>query len=140
GAQIDVEPLANGEAVHVMGEAELRPCAVDVPRDPSSAAFIVVAALIVPGSEVRIPAVLLNPRRTGLIATLLEMGADIEIGNARESGGEKIGDLLVDPSPLRGLAVPRDRAPSMTKKYPSPPVAPAFPTGKPVMRALDEFT
>jgi 3-phosphoshikimate 1-carboxyvinyltransferase len=139
GAQIDVEPLANGEAVHVMGEAELRPCAIDVPRDPSSAAFIVVAALIVPGSEVRIPAVLLNPRRTGLIATLLEMGADIEIGNARESGGEKIGDLLVRSSALKGVDVPPERAPSMIDEYPILAVAAAFADGKTVMRGLDEL-
>src|ERR1700749_752780 len=74
GAEISVEPLDKGEAVFVTGEVELKPCAVDVPRDPSSAAFALVAALIVPGSEVRIPAVLLNPRRTGLITTLIEMG------------------------------------------------------------------
>ncbi len=73
GATIEVEKLATGEAVHVTGEAELKPCAVDVPRDPSSAAFALVAALVVPGSQVRIPAVLLNPRRIGLIETLLEM-------------------------------------------------------------------
>ena len=77
------------------GEAELEPCTVDVPRDPSSAAFPLVAALIVPGSEIRIPSILLNPRRIGLIETLLEMGANIAIENERESGGEKIGDLVV---------------------------------------------
>ncbi|HJW42527.1 MAG TPA: 3-phosphoshikimate 1-carboxyvinyltransferase [Rhizomicrobium sp.] len=139
GAQIQVEALATGEAVHITGEVELRPCAIDVPRDPSSAAFIMVAALIVPGSEVRIPSVLLNPRRTGLIATLLEMGADIEITNERESGGERIGDLLVRASALKGVDIPPERAPSMIDEYPILAVAAAFAEGKTAMRGLDEL-
>src|SRR6185437_4892371 len=109
GAKIAVEALADGgEAVHVTGEVELKPVAIDVPRDPSSAAFPLVAALIVPGSDVSVPGVLLNPRRTGLIETLKEMGADIRIFNARESGGEKIGDLIVRASSLQGIEVPAD--------------------------------
>lgn len=140
GADIAVEPLVQGgEAVHVLGEVELKPCAVDVPRDPSSAAFALVAALIVPGSDVRIPQVLLNPRRTGLIQTLMEMGAYIAIENERESGGERIGDLVVRASNLKGVEVPPDRAPSMIDEYPVLAVAASFAEGRTVMRGLDEL-
>jgi 3-phosphoshikimate 1-carboxyvinyltransferase len=139
GGQIDVETLAIGEEIHVAGEAELTPCAIDVPRDPSSAAFPLVAALIVPGSEVRIPAVLLNPRRIGLIETLLEMGADIAIENDRTSGGERIGDLVVRHSTLKGVEVPPDRAPSMIDEYPILSVAAAFAEGRTVMHGLEEL-
>jgi 3-phosphoshikimate 1-carboxyvinyltransferase len=139
GAEISVEPLAQGEAVHLMGEAELRACAVDVPRDPSSAAFPLVAALIVPGSEVSIPGVLLNPRRSGLIETLREMGADIAIANRRESGGEETGDLLVKHSALRAVEVPPERAPSMIDEYPILAVAAAFAEGRTTMRGLAEL-
>jgi 3-phosphoshikimate 1-carboxyvinyltransferase len=139
GARIEVEALAKGEAVHVTGEAELKPCAIDVPRDPSSAAFALVAALIVPGSDVRIPAVLLNPRRIGLIETLLEMGASIAIENERESGGEKIGDLLVRASALKGVEVPPERAPAMIDEYPILSVAASFAEGRTVMHGLEEL-
>jgi 3-phosphoshikimate 1-carboxyvinyltransferase len=140
GAQVTVEELADGgEAVGVTGEVDLKPATVDVPRDPSSAAFPLVAALIVPGSEVTIPGVLLNPRRIGLIATLKEMGADISIVNARESGGEKIGDLVVRASSLKGVDVPADRAPSMIDEYPILAVAAAFAEGRTTMRGLEEL-
>ncbi|MEI9994139.1 MAG: 3-phosphoshikimate 1-carboxyvinyltransferase [Rhizomicrobium sp.] len=139
GAAIAVEPLPTGEAVYVTGEVELKPCAVDVPRDPSSAAFPLVAALIVPGSEVRIPAVLLNPRRIGLITTLLEMGAKIAIENERSSGGERIGDLVVRASALKGVEVPPARAPAMIDEYPILAVAAAFAEGRTVMRGLEEL-
>jgi 3-phosphoshikimate 1-carboxyvinyltransferase len=139
GAGIAVEQLPKGEAVHVLGEVELRPCSVDVPRDPSSAAFALVAALIVPGSDVRIPAVLLNPRRTGLITTLREMGAYIAVENERESGGEAVGDFIVRSSDLRGVEVPPDRAPSMIDEYPILAVAASFAAGKTIMRGLDEL-
>ena len=92
------------------GDAELKAAHVEVPRDPSSAAFPLVAALIVPGSEITLPAILLNPRRIGLIETLLEMGADIRIDNRRVSGGEEIGDLVVRHSALKGVTCrPRAR-------------------------------
>ncbi len=139
GAEIEVETLAKGEAVHVTGQVELKPCAVDVPRDPSSAAFALVAALIVPGSEVRIPGVLLNPRRIGLVTTLLEMGADIAVENERSSGGERIGDLVARASVLKGVEVPPERAPSMIDEYPILAVAASFAEGKTVMRGLDEL-
>jgi 3-phosphoshikimate 1-carboxyvinyltransferase len=140
GAKIAVEELPDGgEAVEVMGEIDLKPATVDVPRDPSSAAFPLVAALIVPGSEVTLPDVLLNPRRIGLIDTLKEMGADITVTNARESGGEKIGDLVARFSSLKGVDVPAERAPSMIDEYPILAVAAAFAEGKTTMRGLEEL-
>jgi 3-phosphoshikimate 1-carboxyvinyltransferase len=139
GADISVETLPEGEAVHVLGEVDLKPCSVDVPRDPSSAAFPLVAALIVPRSEVSIPGVLLNERRIGLIDTLIEMGADISIVNARESGGEKTGDLVAKYSALKGVAVPAERAPSMIDEYPILAIAAAFAEGRTVMRGLEEL-
>jgi 3-phosphoshikimate 1-carboxyvinyltransferase len=140
GAKIAVEELPDGgEAVEVTGEIDLKPAVVDVPRDPSSAAFPLVAALIVPGSEVTLPDVLLNPRRIGLIDTLREMGADIVVANARESGGEKIGDLVAKFSALKGIDVPAERAPSMIDEYPILAVAAAFAEGKTTMRGLEEL-
>ncbi len=140
GATIRVESLGDGgEAIYVTGEAELKPCSVEVPRDPSSAAFAIVAALIVPGSEITVPNILLNPRRTGLLTTLQEMGADIRITNTRESGGEEIGDLVVRSSALKGIEVPPDRAPSMIDEYPVLAVASAFAEGRTSMRGLEEL-
>jgi 3-phosphoshikimate 1-carboxyvinyltransferase len=128
-----------GEAIEVTGETDLKPTAVDVPCDPSSAAFPLVAALIVPGSEVTIPGVLLNPRRIGLIDTLKEMGADISVSNERESGGERIGDLTVRSSSLKGVDVPAERAPSMIDEYPILAIAAAFSEGRTTMRGLEEL-
>ena len=139
GADISVQALPEGEAIYVTGEVELKPCAIDVPRDPSSAAFALVAGLIVPGSNLRIPGILLNPRRTGLIETLLEMGANIVIENERQSAGDTIGDLVVRTSALRGIEVPPERAPSMIDEYPILAIAAAFAVGKTVMRGLDEL-
>src|SRR5579862_8230249 len=140
GARIAVEALdGGGEAIEITGEIDLVPAVVDVPCDPSSAAFPLVAALIVPGSDVRIPGVLLNPRRTGLIDTLKEMGADIAVENARESGGERIGDLIVRASSLKGVEVPPERAPSMIDEYPILAIAAAFAEGRTVMRGLEEL-
>jgi len=139
GAHIAVESLSKGEVIHVSGEAELVACDVDVPRDPSSAAFAIVSALIVPGSDVRIPSLLLNPRRVGLIQTLLEMGAHIVIENERVSGGETIGDIAVRSSTLKGIEVPPERAPSMIDEYPILAVASAFAEGRTVMRGLAEL-
>ena len=140
GANITVTPAAGrGETIAVEGRAKLTGCAVEVPRDPSSAAFPLVSALIVPGSEIELPAILLNPRRTGLIQTLLEMGADIEIKNKRVSGGEEIGDLVVRHSQLKGVEVPAERAPSMIDEYPILSVAASFARGKTAMRGLEEL-
>ncbi len=140
GADIAVEPLGDGgEAVTLMGEAELRPTDVAVPRDPSSAAFPLAAALITPGADVRLPGVLLNARRTGLFETLRDMGASIDIGNLRESGGEMVGDLAARFSNLKGVEVPAARAPSMIDEYPILAVLAAFAEGKTVMRGLEEL-
>jgi 3-phosphoshikimate 1-carboxyvinyltransferase len=139
GADIQVETSADGETICVRGPAHLKACSVDVPRDPSSAAFPLAAALIVPGSEISIPAILLNPRRIGLIETLLEMGADIQIRNRRSSGGEEIGDLWVRHAPLKGVVVPADRAPSMIDEYPILAVIAAFAQGETVMQGLEEL-
>jgi len=140
GAQITVTSAAGGgEVIALEGPAKLTGCTVEVPRDPSSAAFPLVSALIVPGSEIELPAILLNPRRTGLIQTLLEMGADIEIRNRRVSGGEEIGDLVVRHSSLKGVEVPAERAPSMIDEYPILAVAASFAGGKTAMRGLEEL-
>lgn len=139
GAQISVEPLKEGEAIHMTGETELMPCSVDVPRDPSSAAFPLVAALITPGSEISIPDVLLNTRRAGLLDTLREMGADIVIQNIRESGGEKIADLRVRHSLLKGVEVPPERAPAMIDEYPILAIAASFAEGRTKMLGLEEL-
>lgn len=140
GAEIRVEARPEGgEAITLTGEAELKACAVDVPCDPSSAAFPLVAALIVPGSEITLPGVLLNPRRIGLIATLREMRADITVENRRVSGGEEIGDLVVRASRLTGVEVPASRAPAMIDEYPILAVAAAFAAGQTRMRGLGEL-
>ena len=139
GADITVFPRDNGEEIVINGPATLTGCAVEVPRDPSSAAFPLVAALIVPGSEIELPNIMLNPRRTGLIETLLEMGAAIEIRNRRTSGGEESGDLVARYSQLKAVTVPAARAPSMIDEYPILAVAAAFASGTTAMRGLEEL-
>ena len=140
GAEIAVEALpGGGETIIVSGEAELTAISVAVPRDPSSAAFPMVAALIVPGSEVVLHDVMLNTRRTGLIETLKEMGGDIAIDNVRDSGGEKIGDLTVRASALKGIEVPVERVTDMIDEFPILGVAAAFAEGNTVMHGLEEL-
>jgi 3-phosphoshikimate 1-carboxyvinyltransferase len=112
---------------------------IHVPADPSSAAFLVVAALIIPGSQLTLPNVCLNPLRTGLLDTLLEMGAGITISNQRESCGEPVGDLCVKHSTLHGVEVPAHRAPSMIDEYPILAVAAAFAKGRTTMHGLAEL-
>jgi len=140
GADIVVTPLADGgEAFSITGPAELKGIEIDVPRDPSSAAFPLAAAILVPGSQITIPGVLLNARRTGLIDTLIEMGADIAVENVREDGGESVGDLVVRASKLSGIHVPAARAPSMIDEYPILSVLAAFADGRTEMRGLEEL-
>jgi 3-phosphoshikimate 1-carboxyvinyltransferase len=140
GADISVEAIEGGAtAISITGEAELVPTRIDVPSDPSSAAFAVVAALIVPGSEILLENVMLNPRRIGLIETLREMGAEIEIRNARDNGGDAVGDLMVRHSALKGVDVPPERAPTMIDEYPVLAVAASFAKGRTVMRGLEEL-
>lgn len=113
--------------------------ALTVPADPSSAAFLAVAALIVPGSELTIPNVCTNPTRTGLYITLQEMGAQLEWRNAREVGGEPVADLVVRHSTLRGVNVPAERAPAMIDEYPILAVAATFASGETRMEGLEEL-
>jgi 3-phosphoshikimate 1-carboxyvinyltransferase len=140
GAKIAVEPLRDGgEAIEICGEADLAAAEIAIPADPSSAAFPLVAALIVPGSEIVVPGVLVNPRRMGLVETLREMGADIGIAGARESGGEAVADLVARSSSLKGVTVPPGRAPSMIDEFPILAVAAAFAEGRTVLAGLEEL-
>ena len=110
-----------------------------MPGDPSSAAFPLVAALLVPGSEVTVTGVLLNPLRSGLLSTLLGMGADLTIANRRELGDEPVGDVTARYSPLAAVEVPAERAPAMIDEYPILAVAAAFARGTSVMHGLAEL-
>ena len=141
GAQIEVETDGEGvRTIRLKGQGDLKGVAdFVVPGDPSSAAFLVVAALIVPGSDVTIENVLMNPTRTGLIETLLEMGGSIEILDRRLSGGEDVATLRVRHSELKGVSVPAARAPSMIDEYPVLSVAAAFAEGTTRMEGLDEL-
>ena len=140
GAAIEVEEGSDGgRTIRLEGGRNLKPQAITVPGDPSSAAFPLVAALIVPGSDVVIENVLLNPTRAGLIDTLIEMGADISIGKRRKVGGEEAGDLRVKASPLKGVAVPASRAPFMIDEYPVLAVAAAFAEGQTLMEGIGEM-
>jgi 3-phosphoshikimate 1-carboxyvinyltransferase len=139
GVEIAVEPGAEGDRISLTGQPELSGRIVRVPGDPSSAAFPLVAALVVPGSEVTIRDVGLNPRRTGLIDTLIEMGGDITIANRRIEAGEPVGDLVVRGSDLTGIEVPAARAPSMIDEYLVLSVAAACARGPSVLRGLAEL-
>jgi 3-phosphoshikimate 1-carboxyvinyltransferase len=139
GAQIETVETDEGFEITLVGQPELKPQKIAVPRDPSSAAFPVCAALIVEGSEVLLPNIGLNPTRAGLFTTLVEMGADITFENAREEGGEPVADLRVKSSSLKGIEVPPDRAPSMIDEYPILSAVAAFATGKTVMRGIKEL-
>lgn len=140
GAAITVTEMADGaRRIEIEGMPELKGQNVIVPGDPSSAGFPLVAGLIVPGSDFVIENVLMNPTRTGLLRTLMEMGGNIEILNLRQSGGEEIADLRVKHSELRGVVVPPERAPSMIDEYPVLAVAAAFARGRTEMRGLGEL-
>jgi 3-phosphoshikimate 1-carboxyvinyltransferase len=140
GAEVISQPDGNyGRRISLAGQPELVPAAVAVPADPSSAAFPMVAALIVPGSDVFLPDVMTNPLRTGLIATLREMGAAIETEDLRHDGGEEMAGLRVRASPLRGVEVPPERAPAMIDEYPVLAVAASFAEGTTTMHGLKEL-
>jgi 3-phosphoshikimate 1-carboxyvinyltransferase len=139
GAEVRVEVVGEGRVISLRGQPELRAADVLVPGDPSSAAFPVVAALLVPGSELCIEGVGLNPLRCGLFTTLREMGADLTVRNARTEGGEPVGDLVVRHGPLRAVDVPWTRAPSMIDEYPVLAVAAACAEGTTRMRGLKEL-
>jgi 3-phosphoshikimate 1-carboxyvinyltransferase len=140
GADVQVDRLDDdGRRITLAGRPELAPRPIVVPADPSSAAFPLVAALVVPRSEVVLPGVMMNPLRTGLLTTLSEMGAAIEALERRYEGGEEVADLRVRAATLRGLEVPASRAPSMIDEYPVLAVAAAFAEGVTVMRGLKEL-
>ena len=140
GAEVDVQTREDGtRAVTVGGNAELTGAHVVVPGDPSSAAFLVAAALVCPGSDLVIENVLLNPTRTGFFETLRDMGADIEILRQHEEAGEPIGDLHIRSSDLKGVRVPPERAPSMIDEYPMLAALAAFANGETRMEGLAEL-
>ncbi len=139
GAELSVEDGPQGKVIAIRGEAELRPQHIVVPGDPSSAGFWMVAASIVPGSDVTIANVCMNPTRTGLIAALRMMGASIEEVDAREVGGEPVADLRVRHAPLSAIEVPPELAPSMIDEYPILFVAAALAEGRTVARGAHEL-
>ncbi|NYD90508.1 3-phosphoshikimate 1-carboxyvinyltransferase [Sphingomonas melonis] len=139
GAELTIEGDAAGRVIAIRGEAELKPQTITVPGDPSSAAFWLVAASIVPGSDLVIRNVGLNPTRTGLIAALRLMGADITELDRREVGGEPVADLRVCHALLTAIDVPPDLAPSMIDEYPVLFVAAAFAKGRTVARGAHEL-
>ncbi len=140
GASLDVETDAEGvRHIRIEGQGKLTGQNIDVPGDPSSTAFPLVAALIAPGSDITIKNVLMNPTRTGLILTLQEMGGRIDILDPRLAGGEDVADLRVRGSELKGVNVPAERAPSMIDEYPVLAVAASFAEGETVMNGLEEL-
>ncbi len=139
GAHLTTEKMLAGMQISIQGEVELMATDVQVPGDISSAAFPIVAALLCPGSDLTLPNIGLNPLRTGILTTLLEMGADITVSNERLAGSEPVGDLRVRCSELKGVTVPPERAPSMIDEYPVLAVASAFATGRTVMLGLHEL-
>jgi 3-phosphoshikimate 1-carboxyvinyltransferase len=139
GADVATVGDAGKTHITVHGDAELKGCDVTVPGDPSSAAFLAAAALLVPGSDLTIEGILVNPTRTGFYHTLREMGGDVSFLNAREAGGEPVADIRVKASPLRGVRVPPGRAPSMIDEYPALAVVAALSHGETRMEGLAEL-
>lgn len=139
GAEVLVTEQGEGWRIRLAGGQRLTGTAVSVPGDPSSAAFPLAAGLIVPGSAVTVENVMLNPLRTGLFDTWREMGADLEITNERESGGETVGDITARYSSLTGVVVPEARAASMIDEYPILAATAAFASGRTVMRGIGEM-
>ncbi|MEH6697667.1 MAG: 3-phosphoshikimate 1-carboxyvinyltransferase [Brevundimonas sp.] len=139
GAEVQVAVQGEGWRIRLAGGQSLTGTAVSVPGDPSSAAFPLAAGLIVPGSAVTVENVMLNPLRIGLFDTWREMGADLEITNRRESGGEAVGDITARHSALTGVVVPEARAASMIDEYPILAATAAFASGRTVMRGIGEM-
>ncbi len=139
GAAVTVEETPEGNRITLQGQPELLAQTVAVPRDPSSAAFPVCAALLVPGSDILVPGVSQNPTRNGLFLTLREMGADIEFLNEREEGGEPVADLRVRHSQLHGIEVPPERAAAQIDEYPVLAAVAACATGTTTMRGVHEL-
>ncbi|MEX0351256.1 MAG: 3-phosphoshikimate 1-carboxyvinyltransferase [Paracoccaceae bacterium] len=140
GAEIEVEETDEGRVITLTGRPELKPQVIAVPRDPSSAAFPVCAALITPSSDVLVPGIGLNPTRAGLFTTLREMGADLTYENERVEGGEPVANLRARYSPdMKGIEVPPARAASMIDEYPVLSVVAANATGTTMMAGVKEL-
>lgn len=139
GGDVVTKKCNDATAITVRGDAELQGRDLRVPGDPSSAAFLAAAALVVPGSEITIEGVLVNNTRTGFYVTVQEMGADLTFLNQREDGGEPIADICVRHSRLRGVRVPAERAPSMIDEYPVLAVLAAYVDGETTMEGLAEL-
>ena len=140
GVDVEIENLEDGaQAISVIGGQHLQPCAIDVPADPSSAAFPTVAALLSEGSNLTITNIGTNERRFGLFETLIDMGADIEIKNKRTQGGEPVADIIVRASALKGITVPESRVPSMIDEFPILAVAASCAEGTTIMTGLEEL-
>jgi 3-phosphoshikimate 1-carboxyvinyltransferase len=139
GAQVAATKRQGLRAVSIKGDAELVGRDVDVPGDPSSAAFLAAAALMVPGSEVTVEGVLINPTRTGFYTTVREMGADLSFSNERSEGGEPVADIRVRHARLEGVRVPPERAPAMIDEYPVLACLAACAAGETRMEGLAEL-
>ncbi|MFD2173191.1 3-phosphoshikimate 1-carboxyvinyltransferase [Rhodobacter lacus] len=139
GAEVTVVATPEGNRITLKGQPELTAQTVAVPRDPSSAAFPVCAALLVPGSDILVPGVSQNPTRNGLFLTLKEMGARIDFLNEREEGGEPVADLRVRYSELSGITVPAARAASQIDEYPVLAAVAACARGITVMPGVHEL-
>ncbi|HEX9955518.1 MAG TPA: 3-phosphoshikimate 1-carboxyvinyltransferase [Allosphingosinicella sp.] len=139
GADLTVEETGEGRLLSLRGEAELTPQRITVPCDPSQAAFLLVAALVVPGSEVRVEGVGINATRAGLFEVLREMGADLTVSNSREEGGEPVADLTARHSALRAVNVPPELAPAMIDEFPIFYIAAAFAHGTSRTSGLSEL-
>ncbi len=139
GAEIEIADAGAGRRITVTGQPELNPADIDVPADPSSAAFPAVAAAIVAGSEIELPAVGMNPARIGLFDTLAEMGVGIARANPRDVGGEPVADLRIKAGGLKGVVVPAERAPSMIDEYPVLAAAAACADGTTVFEGVGEL-
>ncbi|MGM0422671.1 MAG: 3-phosphoshikimate 1-carboxyvinyltransferase, partial [Pseudomonadota bacterium] len=141
GADLTVTPMAEGATeIRLRGGQALQGQKITVPGDPSSAAFLTVAALITPGSEITLPGIGMNSRRDGLYRSLIEMGGDIQFKNEHLCAGERVVDITVRASRLKGITVPAERAPSMIDEYPVLFVAAAFAEGRSRMDGLHELT
>ena len=139
GATLTQDKRDDGQIIRLSGPQSLSGCHVVVPGDPSSAAFLIIGALIIPGSDVIIKNVMMNPTRTGLFDTLIEMGGFLRTDNFRTSGGEVLADIHVKYSKLTGIVVPPQRAPSMIDEYPVLAVAASFAKGTTVMDGIGEL-
>ena len=140
GVEVDTQSNLNGSyRASVTGGVTLQAKDIIVPRDPSSAAFLIVAGLITENSHLLLPTIGMSPERIGLITTLREMGGRIKISNEREIGGEQVADLVVSSSQLKGIAIPADRAPSMIDEYPILCIAAAMANGPTLMVNIGEL-